>query len=67
MNRSNIGNLLNVAKHPRRLKIAISRSKNQNSHLPIIISVDIHKRVPHGEKQLKRELTFFNMPIFVAI
>ena len=32
MDRSNIGNLLNVAKHSRRLKLAISRSKNQNSH-----------------------------------
>ena len=42
MDRSNIGNLLNVAKHSRRLKTAISRSKNQNSHLQIIVSIDIH-------------------------
>ena len=42
MDRSIIGNWLNVAKHSRRPKIAISRSKNQNSHLQIIISIDIH-------------------------
>ena len=62
-----VGYLLNVAKHSRRLKIAISRSKNQNSHLQITIPIDIHQRVPHGMSQLQREITFFNMPIFVAI
>ena len=67
MDRSSIGYLWNVAKHSRRLKIALSRSKNQNSHLQIIISIDIHQRVPYGKNQLQREITFFNMPIFVTI
>ena len=67
VDRSNIGNLWNVAKHSRRLKIDISRSKNQNTHLQITIPIDIHQRVPHGMSQLQREITFFNMPIFVAI
>ena len=67
MDRSNKGNLLNVAKHSRRLKLAISRSKNQNSHLQNIISIDIHQRVPHSQNQVQREITFSNMPIFVAI
>ena len=60
MDRSNIGNLLliNVAKHSRRLKKALSRSKNQNSHLQIIISIDIHQRVPHGKSKLQGEITF---------
>ena len=67
MDRSNIGNLWKVAKHSRRLKLAISRQTNQNSHLQNIISIDIHQRVPHGQNQVQREITFFNMPIFVAI
>ena len=58
IDRSNIGNLLNVAKHSRRLKIALSRSKNQNSHLQIKISIDIHQRVPHGQSKNQREITF---------
>ena len=67
MDHSNIGNLLNVAKHSRRLKLAISWSKNQNSYLQNIISIDIHQRVTHGQNQVQREITLFNMPIFVAI
>ena len=53
MDRSDIGNLWNEAKHSRRLKIAISRSKNQNSHLQIIVSIDIHQIVPHGKSHIK--------------
>ena len=67
MDRSNIGYLLNVAKHSRRLKLAISRSKHQNSRLQIIISIDIHQRVSHGKNHHQREITFFSMPIFVTI
>ena len=52
MDRSNIGNLWYEAKPSRRLKIAISRSKNQNSHLQIIISIDIHQWVPYGKNLL---------------
>ena len=29
-------------------KIAISRSKNLNSYLQIMIRLDIYKRIPHG-------------------
>ena len=67
MDRSNIGKLSNVAKHSRRLKIAISRSKNQNSHLQIIISIDIYQSVLYGKNQLQREKKKFNMTIFVTI
>ena len=67
MDSSNIGNLLNVARHSRRLKISISRSKIQNSHLQIIIMIDIQQRVPHGTKSTSKGNNFFNMPIFVAI
>ena len=67
MDRSNIGYLLSVAKHSRRLKLAISRSKHQNPRLQIIISIDIHQRVSHGKSHHQREITFSNMTIFVAI
>ena len=33
--------------------------KNKNSHLQIIISINIHQRVPHCINQLQREKNFF--------
>ena len=40
---------------------------SKNSHLQIKISIEIHQRVSHGKNQLQREISFFNMTIFVAL
>ena len=49
------------------LRIAISRSKNQNSHLQIMVWLDINQRVPNVDNKLQREITVMTMPFFVAI